>query len=118
MKALLFDEDLKGPLTDALRRMFPSLTMDRVQDIGMSGRDGWIDADILEWAGAEGRLVISHDRNTMTPIAYDRLTGLPFHGLIIVDETALTARVLEDLQLLIETPIELWDSPVAYVPIR
>jgi len=99
--------------------MFPSLTMDRAQDVGMSGRDGWIDADILEWAGAEGRLVISHDRNTMTPIAYDRLTrGLPFHGLIIVDEKAPTARVLEDLQLLIETPIELWDSPVAFVPIR
>ena len=41
------------------------------------------DAAVLDWAAAQGRIVIMHDHRTMRPCAEDRLKlGQPMAGLI------------------------------------
>lgn len=70
MLRFLTDEDFEGRLTSALLDRFPELDLVRVQDVGLMHTP---DADILEWAATEGRILLTHDRNTMTAFARDRI---------------------------------------------
>ena len=66
MLRFLTDEDFDGRLTSALLARMPGLDLVRVQDVGLMHS---ADPDILAWAATEGRIVLSHDRNTMTRFA-------------------------------------------------
>ena len=63
MLRFLTDEDFDGRLTSALLARVPGLDLVRSQDTGLMHTP---DPDILAWAGGEGRIVLTHDRNTMT----------------------------------------------------
>ena len=55
-----------------------------VQDSGLSGAD---DPTVLEWSASEGRVLLSHDVNTMSKHAIDRIAkGLSCPGLLLVPE--------------------------------
>jgi predicted nuclease of predicted toxin-antitoxin system len=96
MLRFLTDEDFDGRLTNALLARVPGLDLVRVQDVGLRHTP---DPDILSWAAAEGRIVLSHDRNTMTGFASTRVkAGEPMPGLFIVDRLASFGRVLNDLE--------------------
>jgi hypothetical protein len=64
MLRFLTDEDFDGRLTSALLARVPGLDLVRTQDTGLMHTP---DPDILAWAAGEGRIVLSHDRNTMYP---------------------------------------------------
>jgi predicted nuclease of predicted toxin-antitoxin system len=63
MLRFLTDEDFDGRLTSALLARVPGLDLVRTQDTGLMHTP---DPDILAWAAAEGRIELTHDRNTMT----------------------------------------------------
>ena len=66
MLRLLTDEDFDGRFTTALRARLPGLDLVRAQDTGLMHTP---DPEILARAAAEGRIVLTHDRNTMTGFA-------------------------------------------------
>lgn len=69
--------------------------MIRVQDTELLGAD---DPAVLEWAAREGRILLTHDWDTMTKFANDRIAqGLPMAGAIFVRDTVPIAKVIEDL---------------------
>lgn len=51
------DENFNNDIVRGLLRRVPTLDVVRVQDVGLSGAD---DAAVLEWAAAQGRIVITH----------------------------------------------------------
>lgn len=54
----------------------------RVSDVGLAAA---IDPIVLEWAALEGRVVLSHDINTIPAFAIARVnSGLPMPGVFIV----------------------------------
>jgi Domain of unknown function (DUF5615) len=95
MLPLLSDEDVHGAITAGLRQHFVGLDVVRVQEIGLLHAP---DPIILERAAAEGRVLFTRDRNTMTAHARDRIRlGLRMAGLIVLAEDIRIGKAIQDL---------------------
>ena len=78
----LSDENIESELLAQLRRHMPDIDVVDVRDIGLSQTP---DEVILQWAADHGRVVITHDVNTMRGLADDRVRAdLPMPSVIIV----------------------------------
>lgn len=88
----------------------------RVQDTEISGRK---DEEVLAWTANEGRILLTHDVNTMLDEAYARVKiGLPMPGVIAVIKNTPISRVIEDILLIVEcSEQEEWDSHIRFLPI-
>lgn len=72
---LLADENFNGRVLRALVRQQAGLDVVRAQDVGLGGAD---DPAVLEWAARADRVVLTHDVQTMTRYAHERVAaGLP-----------------------------------------
>jgi hypothetical protein len=71
-----------------------------VQDVGLRTAD---DHDVLAWAAAEGRILVTHDRETMVGFAYQRVeAGLPMPGVFVVrNQPHHIGAMVEDLLLVV-----------------
>jgi predicted nuclease of predicted toxin-antitoxin system len=95
MLRFLTDEDFHGPIVRGLRARNPALELVRAQAVGLMGLS---DADVLAWAAANQRVILSHDRNTMTAAAYARMkAGEPMAGLIVVDDRMTIGRAIDEI---------------------
>jgi hypothetical protein len=116
MLRLAADEDFNNNILRGLLRRHPSLDFVRVQDAGLCGQD---DPAVLDWAAKEGRVLLTHDANTMTRNAYDRVrAGLEMPGLVVASRRAPTRQLIEDILFLAvcAEPHEL-QGQVLYVPL-
>ena len=116
MLRLVTDENFKTEILRGLRRRLPDLDVVRVQDVGLSESS---DPVILDWAAAENRIVLTHDRETMPNFAYDRLRdGEPMPGLFLVNDAMATGQAIDELALAIQclAPDECRDL-VTYFPL-
>ena len=69
MLRLASDADVHGDVIRGLRRRLPEIDLVRVQD---ALPEGTPDREILAWAAAENRVLITNDQNTMVGFAYQR----------------------------------------------
>ncbi len=75
------DADVHGGIIRGLRRRLPEIGLVRAQD---ALPEGTPDPDLLAWAAAEDRILITNDRNTIVGFAYQRVVaGEPMPGLIV-----------------------------------
>ncbi len=58
MLRLAADENLNSDIFRGLIRRKPHLDIVRIQDVGLSGAE---DAEVLDWAAREGRVLLTHD---------------------------------------------------------
>jgi hypothetical protein len=109
------DENISTDIINALRRERPDIDIVRVVDVGLSGVD---DQAILEWAAGEDRVLITHDVNTMTRYAYDRLAaGQYLAGMIQVKTGAGFRKVIEDILICLEvSTAQEWQTMIQFVP--
>ena len=116
MLPLIADEDFNGRIVRGLLRRVPTLDIVRVQDIGRMGAD---DAELLEWAAREGRVLVTHDANTMTAHAVARMTaGKPMAGVIVAVQDLPIGAVIEDMLLIAQcTEAEEWQGQIIFLPI-
>jgi predicted nuclease of predicted toxin-antitoxin system len=116
MLRLVSDENFRGPIFDGLRNRCSELDVVRVQDVGLMHTS---DQDILAWAAAEGRIVLSHDRKTLAGFAIERVqAGQPMPGVFIVDDRMPIGKAIEDILLAAEclTPDEC-NNLVKFIPL-
>lgn len=98
MIKLATDEDFDNDILRGVLRELPNLDIVRVQDTDWAGAE---DPDTLEWASTENRVMVSHDRNTMTDFAKQRVTqGRKMPGLVIVTRRMAVGRAVSDLVLI------------------
>lgn len=117
MLSLLADENLDGNIVRGLLRRLPELDLARVQDVGLGGRD---DTAVLAWAAEQGRILVTHDVETVTCFAYDRVAaGLAMPGVIEVPAIAPLGQTIEELLLVVQCcdAADLNDQ-VLYLPLR
>lgn len=116
MIRFLADENFNGKVVRGLLARNPSLDILRWQDIGPEGED---DPIILEWAAEQGRVLLTHDVETMIGFAYERVqSGFPMPGMIVVNSDSPLRAVIEDLLLIAEASSEgEYASQVIYVPL-
>lgn len=111
----LADEDFRFDMVLAVRARDASIDIVTVQELALGGMD---DADLLDRAQQAGRIVLSHDRNTMTAEAACRLQAdRSIAGLIIVPQHARRADVAENLAMITKcSDAAEWVNVVDYVP--
>ncbi len=116
MLPFLADENFNNVILRGLRRRLPTIDVVRVQDVGLLGAE---DPSILEWAAGEGRIILTHDVNTMTAHILERMNrGLATHGIIEVSRKLSMASILDDLCLLAEAAgPEDFEDPIRYLPL-
>lgn len=117
MLRLAADESFDNDILRGVLRRNTDLDIVRVQDVGLRGVD---DPAILEWAAREGRVLLTHDVETMTDFAYDRVRqGLPMPGVFEVSQSAPIGKTIEDILLLAECSLDSeWEGQVRYLPLR
>lgn len=115
MIRFLTDENFNGKIVRGLRARNPTIDILHWLDIGAEGED---DPVILEWAAQQGRILLTHDFETMIGFTYDRVElGLPMPGVVAVDADLPFRRVIEDLLLIAEASNEgEHEGQVIYLP--
>jgi Domain of unknown function (DUF5615) len=103
-------------VSGVLRRL-PTADIVRVQDASLEGAD---DPTVLEWAASEGRVLLTHDVNTLTAFAYERVAhGLPMPGVFEVSLKVPISEAIEDILLLTECSVEgEWEGQVNYLLLK
>src|SRR6478672_4695949 len=98
MLRLAADENFNNDVVRGLLRRWPELDLVRVQDAGLAGAD---DPTILEWAGLENRVLLTHDAATMTKYAYERVeAGQRMPGVFEIRRSVPIRRAIEDILVL------------------
>ena len=99
MWRLLFDEDFNSRIARGLHRLLPDVDIETVVGAGLSGAS---DAEVLAWAAAHDRLLLSHDRATIPRHAYDRVRrGAAMAGVIIVNKRSSVGNAVSELALVL-----------------
>jgi hypothetical protein len=114
MPGLLADESFNNKIVQGLLKQQPNLDLVHVQDVGLTGRP---DPEVLEWAAQENRVVLTHDKNTMTKYAYARLrAGQPLPGLLVVPWSMPIGVVIENILIMLGASLaDEWEGQVRYV---
>ncbi len=116
MLRLLADENFNGDILRGLLLRQPDLDLVRVQDLGLAGAD---DPELLAWAAANHRIILTHDRATMSDHAYERVAaGEPVAGVFILNDRLPVGRAIEEILLLVEcTEQAEWIGRAVHVPL-
>ncbi len=112
----LADENLNANITRGLQRQLATLDILTVQQAGLRGAS---DADVLARAADQGRVVWTHDAQTMPGAAFELVSeGLPMPGVIVIPSTLALARVISDLRLIVEAgrPSD-FEKQVVFLPL-
>jgi predicted nuclease of predicted toxin-antitoxin system len=111
---LASDENFDNEIVAGLRRRQPDLDLVRIQDAGLRQAD---DPTILAWAAATGRVLLTHDRQTMTDFVHDRIArGLAMPGVVIVSTSMPIGRAIDELQIMACCSAEgEWENQVVYL---
>jgi hypothetical protein len=116
--AFLVDEDFNHRIVRGLLRRNPHLNLVTVPAIpSLAGRP---DPDVLEWAASENRSVLTHDENTMTLHAGDRIaSGLPMPGLVVVPQSLAIGRAIDEILLLDGASLDgEWAMQILFLPLQ
>jgi hypothetical protein len=111
------DENFNNAILRGLLRKMPELDIVRVQDSEISGAS---DPEVLEWADRENRVLLTHDVQTLTKYAYERVRkGLPMPGVFEVSRVVPIAQIIDDILLLAECSQEgEWEGQIRYLPLH
>ena len=114
---LLADEDLDDVIAAGLRSIEPAID---ILDVKTSGLRGTKDSALLELAVREDRILITHDRNTMTRYFHRRMSaGEPCPGIFIVPQRASAGEIIDSLVLVwAASQAEEWRDRIVYLPMR
>ena len=117
MLRLASDADVHGDIIRGLRRRMPNVDLVRTQEILPMGTP---DPEVLAWAAAEDRVLITNDRNTMVGFAYERVSAdetMP--GLIVTTNEQSLGSSIDDILNIVSKP-EGWvrEQMVVYLPLR
>jgi len=111
----LADEDLRFEIVLAVRRLEPTIDFATITELGRSGST---DEDVLRYALSEGRIVISHDVNSMKGLAETRIAnGDGVRGVLLTAQRNPTREIAESIVLIWGASEDgEWIDRVAFIP--
>jgi predicted nuclease of predicted toxin-antitoxin system len=113
----LADEDLHAGIIEGLRAREPVIDILDAKTPGLRGRK---DPVLLDLAFRQNRILITHDRNTMTRFCKERTAaGKSNPGIIIVPQMSGIGEIIEEVLLLwTASHTEEWRNQIVYLPFR
>jgi hypothetical protein len=118
MLRLASDADVHGGIIRGLRRRHPEIDLVRVHDALPEGAP---DPQVLAWAAAEGRVLITNDRNTIVGFARERVAaGQPVPRIIATTNEQSIGSAINDILLLAEymPDEEIRGQIIVFLPFR
>src|SRR3954463_11173440 len=118
MLRLASDADVHGDIIRGLRRRQPAINLVRAQD---ALPEGTPDHEVLAWAAAENRVLVTNDRNTMVGFAYQRMgAGADLPRLVVATTEHSIGSAIDDIILVIQfmSAEEMRDQAVVFLPFR
>jgi predicted nuclease of predicted toxin-antitoxin system len=116
MLRLLADENFNGDIVRGLLRRQSNLDIVRVQDVGLAGTD---DPDVLAWAAEKNRILLTHDRATMSDYANERVAaGEEMAGVFILNDRLPVGQAIEEILLMAACTEQIeWSGRAVHVPL-
>ena len=116
MLRLASDADFNGDILRGLFQRRPDLNLIRVQDAGLRTAD---DETILEWAAVGGRILLTHDRTTMSNFVYEQVrAGRSMSGVFVIrNKPPLGLMIDEILLLALCSSQDEWKDRVEFLPL-
>jgi predicted nuclease of predicted toxin-antitoxin system len=114
----LADENFDNKILRGMFHENPDFDVVRVQDTEVYGAD---DPTVLAWAAKEGRILLTHDAETMIGFAYERIrAGLLIPGVIEINKQRMSIgqAVIELLLIDGASDAAEWENKVTYLPLR
>lgn len=100
MLPVLADENFNQRILRGLKLRIRKLDLIVAQSVGLCGAS---DPALLAWAADQGRIVLTHDRQTLPAHAYHRIRSRqPMPGIILVSDTMPLGEAIEILELYLE----------------
>lgn len=95
---LLADENFKRQIVVGLRRRVPEVDVATVQELGLTGSD---DPEVLAVSASEGRVLLTHDVQTVPRFAYARLeAGDEMPGVVVVPDRMAIGLAIDELAVI------------------
>lgn len=114
----LADENFDNKILRGVLRENPDFDIVRVQDTIIYGA---ADSNVLAWAAQEGRILLTHDVNTLIDFTYERIrAGLSMPGVIEINKQRMSIGQAIAYLLLIDGASDAseWEDKVTYLPLR
>jgi predicted nuclease of predicted toxin-antitoxin system len=113
---LLIDQDLNQIILRGLRRRLPQLDAVTAYEVGLSDAK---DPELLAWAADNGRITVTHDRQTMPAHSAARIAaGERMAGVIIVPRNIPIRNAIDNLELIVECSRESeWEDTILILPL-
>ncbi len=109
------DADFNQIIVSGLLRRFPGLDFRTATAAGLVGLQ---DPEVLALAARDGRILVTHDRNTMPRHFAEFITKTSSPGLIVVSQSTAVAQSIEDLAVVwAASQPEEWTNRIVYVPL-
>jgi hypothetical protein len=110
------DNDLRSSIRTGVLRREPSVDF---QSALAAGLDGLSDPEVVRLAMAQGRILISHDENSMTGYFSDFLaSGSGSPGVMMVPQGSPVGAVIESILLVwIASEADEWIDRIVWLPI-
>lgn len=118
MLRLASDADVHGEIIRGLRRRRPEIDLVRAQD---ALAEGTPDREVLAWAAAENRVLVTNDRNTLIGLAYQRVAAKELvPGVIATTNEQSIGSAIDDILLIAEymPEEEIREQVVVFLPFR
>ena len=111
------DADLNRNIVKGVRLREPAIDFQTAEAAGLAGA---LDPEVIEQASREDRILVSHDKRTMTVhFAQFLATGSDSPGLFLVTQQTSLADAINDLVLIWHaSEPEEWRNRFVYVPLR
>ncbi|SRR5579883_3023860 len=116
MLRLLADENFNGDIVRGLLLRQPDLDILRVHDVGLSSAE---DPDLLAWAAENNRIVLTHDRATMSDYAYERVAaGESMAGVFILNDRFPVGQAIQEILLIVACSEQSeWRDRAVHIPL-
>ena len=110
------DNDLRSSIRIGVVRREPAIDFQSAQRARL---DGVPDSEVLRLAAEQGRILVSHDENSMPEHFWDFLAaGNESPGVLLAPQEVATRQVIESLVLLwVASEAEEWRDRMVWLPI-
>ncbi|HME05894.1 MAG TPA: DUF5615 family PIN-like protein [Bryobacteraceae bacterium] len=110
------DKDLRLQFVRAVRRLEPGIDFQAAQAAGLDGMD---DSSVLRQAAAEARILVSHDKRTMSrALASLRAQSIESPGIFLVIPQNVSVRLVAETLILVwaASSPEDWSNRITKIP--
>lgn len=116
MLRLLIDQDFDQDILRGLLLRVPNLDAVTAYEVGLSAAP---DPEALKWAANEGRILLTHDRQTMPGHVADLMSaGEKVAGVVIVSRKLPIGRVIDNLEIIVMCSLENeWENIIRHLPL-